>query len=78
MTIYDLFVIGTGVAGTAIANKCAGAGSDLILGAHIIGPNADETINLFALAMKTGMKARDLKTMPFIFPSSSSDIPHML
>lgn len=52
--------------------------SNLILGAHIIGPEADETINLFALAMRAEMKAQELKMMPFIFPSSSSDIPHML
>jgi len=52
--------------------------SDFILGAHLIGPEADETINLFALAMKTKMKAQELKLMPFIFPSSSSDVPHML
>lgn len=52
--------------------------TDLILGAHIIGPNADESINIFALAIKTGMKSNDLKKMPFIFPSSSSDITKML
>lgn len=51
--------------------------SDLILGAHILGPNADESINIFAMAIKTGMKAQDLKKMPFIFPSSSSDITKM-
>ena len=52
--------------------------SDFILGAHLIGSEADETITLFALAMKTKMKAQELKLMPFIFPSSSSDVPHML
>lgn len=52
--------------------------SDLILGAHLIGTNAEETINLFALAIKTGIKAGDLKTIPFTFPSDASDIPGML
>lgn len=52
--------------------------SDLILGAHIIGPNAEETINLFAMAMKSDMKASDMKIIPFTFPSASSDLGHML
>ncbi len=52
--------------------------SDLVLGAHIIGPNAEETINGFAIAMKTGMKAMDIEKIPFAFPSASSDIAKML
>ena len=52
--------------------------SDLILGAHIIGPNAEETINVFAVAMQARMKAKDLKTIPLTFPSASSDIAKML
>ena len=52
--------------------------TDLILGAHIIGPNAEETINVFAVAMHTQMKAIDLKTIPFVFPSASSDIAKMI
>jgi len=52
--------------------------NDLILGAHIIGPNAEETINVFAVAMQAGMQAKDLKTIPFTFPSASSDIVKMV
>ena len=52
--------------------------SNLILGAHIIGPNAEETINVFAVAMQASMKAKDLKTIPFVFPSASSDIAKMV
>ena len=52
--------------------------SDLILGAHIIGPNAEETINVFAVAMQAEMKAEDMKTIPFTFPSASSDIAKMI
>ena len=52
--------------------------SDLILGAHIIGPNAEETINVFAVAMQAKMQAKDLKTIPFTFPSASSDIAKMV
>lgn len=52
--------------------------SNLVLGAHIIGPNAEETINVFAVAMQAKMKAQDLKTIPFVFPSASSDIAKMV
>ena len=49
-----------------------------ILGAHLIGPNAEETINLFAMAIKTKIKINELRTMIFAYPTLSSDIPHML
>jgi len=49
-----------------------------ILGAHLIGPNAEETINLFAMAIKTKIKINELRTMIFTYPTLSSDIPHML
>ena len=52
--------------------------TDLILGAHLIGPNAEETINVFAVAMQAGMKAIELKTFPFVFPSAASDIVKMV
>ena len=52
--------------------------SDHILGAHIIGPNAEETINVFAVAIQTGLKAKELKTILFAFPSASSDIAKMV
>ena len=50
----------------------------LILGAHIIGPNAEESINVFAVAMHAGMKAKDLKGIPFAFPSASYDVAKMV
>ena len=37
-----------------------------ILGAHLIGPHSEETINLFAMAIKTKMKIDDIKTMIFL------------
>lgn len=52
--------------------------SNHILGAHIVGPNAEETINVFAVAMQAGMKANELLKIPFVFPSASSDISKML
>ncbi|CAN5877973.1 NAD(P)/FAD-dependent oxidoreductase [soil metagenome] len=52
--------------------------SDRILGAHLLGPHADELINLFALAMRAGMTSRDLKQAIFAYPTVGSDMPHML
>lgn len=52
--------------------------TDLILGAHIIGPKAEETINVFAVAIQANMRAIDLKTIPFVYPSASSDVVKMV
>jgi Pyridine nucleotide-disulphide oxidoreductase, dimerisation domain len=35
--------------------------TDRILGAHILGSDAGEVINLFALAIRSGMRATDLQ-----------------
>ena len=52
--------------------------SDRILGAHLIGPHAEEVINLFALAIRSDLRAKDLKTMIWAYPTAASDIPYML
>lgn len=49
-----------------------------ILGAHVIGPHAEETINLFALAIKTGISSSELASIPFAFPTSGADVSSML
>jgi glutathione reductase (NADPH) len=49
-----------------------------ILGAHLIGPGAEEQINIFALAMGQGMTANKLKGVIFAYPSYSSDIGSMV
>jgi|TARA_R100000935_G_scaffold26814_1_gene46856 glutathione reductase (NADPH) len=49
-----------------------------ILGVHLIGPHTEETINLFAMAIKTKMKVNEIRTMIFSYPTLASDIPHML
>jgi glutathione reductase (NADPH) len=53
-------------------------GTDRILGAHLLGPHADETINLFALAMRAGIPARQLRQMLWAYPTQASDIAYML
>ena len=53
-------------------------GTDRVLGAHLVGPHVDEVINIFALAMRKGLTAEDLKTTIFAYPTGASDIGYML
>jgi glutathione reductase (NADPH) len=49
-----------------------------ILGAHLVGPHADEMINLFGMAIRHGLTADDLKSTMFAYPTGASDIGSML
>jgi glutathione reductase (NADPH) len=53
-------------------------GTGQILGAHIVGPHADEVINLFALAIRHNLTARDLRRTIFAYPTGASDIGYMV
>jgi glutathione reductase (NADPH) len=53
-------------------------GSERVLGAHLVGPHADEVINLFALAIRHDLAADDLKQAIFAYPTGASDIGSML
>ncbi len=53
-------------------------GTDRIVGAHLLGSDAEEVINLFGLAMRTGMRAADLKHMLYAYPTRGSDVAYML
>ena len=53
-------------------------GSDRLLGAHLLGPDAAESINVFALAMRFQLKATDVKSVLFTFPTFAADIRSML
>lgn len=53
-------------------------GTDRILGAHLVGPNADEVINVFALAIRLGRTAKELQDVIFAYPTGASDIGYML
>ncbi len=67
-----------------VAEDCSGfkvlieEGKDRILGAHVLGPHADELINVFALAMQTETPARKLRHALFGYPTSGSDVKYML
>jgi glutathione reductase (NADPH) len=52
--------------------------TERILGAHLLGPHAEETVNIFGLAIRTGLSAPKLKDMVFAYPTSASDIGYML
>lgn len=49
-----------------------------IVGAHLLGGHAAETINLFALAMRANVAAREVKQMLFAYPTAGSDVAYML
>lgn len=53
-------------------------GTGRILGAHIFGENSEETINLFALAIRENIGAEKLLNIPYAYPSDTSDIRYML
>ncbi|WFE77316.1 NAD(P)/FAD-dependent oxidoreductase (plasmid) [Roseinatronobacter sp. S2] len=50
----------------------------LILGAHLIGPGAEEQINIFAMAMGAGLTANQIKAAIFAYPSYASDLGSMV
>ena len=52
--------------------------ADRIVGAHLLGPHAEEVINLFALSIRSRVPAADLKHMVYAYPTSSSDVPYMI
>jgi glutathione reductase (NADPH) len=52
--------------------------SGRILGAHLVGPHADEVINLFGLAIRHDLTIDDLKSTIFAYPTGASDIGYML
>jgi len=67
-----------------VAETCAmfkvviDAKADRIVGAHLLGPHADEVINLFALAIRSGVPATDLRHLVYAYPTSGSDVPYMI
>lgn len=52
--------------------------TDELLGAHLFGYGQAEVANLFGLAMRSGLKATDLRRMQSAYPTHGSDISSML
>jgi len=53
-------------------------GSGRLVGAHLLGHGAEEAINVFALAMGAGLRADDLRSATWAYPTKSSDLSYML
>jgi glutathione reductase (NADPH) len=51
--------------------------TDRVVGAHILGHAGEELIHIFALAMKHGITAGDVKDLIYGFPTFSADIKSM-
>jgi glutathione reductase (NADPH) len=49
-----------------------------ILGAHLFGHHAEETINIFAMAIRGNITAPELEKMVWTYPSSAYEIRYML
>lgn len=52
-------------------------GSERIIGAHLLGPHSDEVVNLFALAMHSGLSTENLRKTVFAYPTAASDVAYM-
>jgi len=68
---------------TRVGNTAAGArlvidrGSGAIRGAHLLSVEAEEVINIFALAMRFGISLDDLRTVTWSYPTLSYDINYL-
>jgi glutathione reductase (NADPH) len=53
--------------------------SNRILGAHLIGPHAEEVINIFSMAIRLGLNAKELEDpLLYTYPTTASDVVYML
>ena len=52
--------------------------TDQIVGAHIVGHQGEELIHLFAMAMRHGIPASDLKNSLYAFPTFAADIKSLM
>jgi glutathione reductase (NADPH) len=52
--------------------------TDAILGAHLVGPHAEQVINLFALAIRHDLCASQFLDTVFAYPTAASDVVYML
>jgi len=72
---YSNYRIGETTAATKILIDTT---NDTIVGAHMLGPEYGELINVFSLAIKLGLTTRQLKSMTAAYPTVGSDLGSML
>ncbi len=63
---------------TAAYKLLTDASTRRLVGAHIIGPGAEEEINILALAIRLGLGLDQLRDFVPAYPSQGADIPYML
>jgi glutathione reductase (NADPH) len=52
--------------------------TDRVVGAHLVGPHAEQAINLFAMAIRHNIPSARLRDTILAYPTAASDIAHML
>ena len=62
-------------AGMAVVTDAA---TGRLLGGHLLGVNADEVINVLALAVRHGLTTKDLTEMTWAYPTTASELPYVL
>lgn len=72
---YSNYRIGETTAATKVLIDRA---TDTIVGAHMLGPEYGELINICALSIKLGLTTRQLKSMSAAYPTLGSDLGSML
>jgi len=72
---YSNYRIGETTAATKILVDTA---NDTVVGAHMLGPEYGELINVFSLGIKLGLTTRQLKSMTAAYPTVGSDLGSML
>ncbi len=63
---------------TAAAKILVDRTTDQVVGAHLLGPECTELINILGLAMKLRLTTRQLKSMTAAYPTVGSDLGSML
>ncbi|NMM31161.1 MAG: NAD(P)/FAD-dependent oxidoreductase [Cellulomonas sp.] len=72
---YSNYRIGETTAGSKVLIDRA---TDQIVGAHLLGPEYGELINVIGLAMKLNLTTRQLKSVTAAYPTVGSDLGSML
>jgi glutathione reductase (NADPH) len=63
---------------TAASKVLIDRATDQIVGAHLLGPECGELINIIGLAMQLKLTTRQLKSMTATYPTVGSDLGSML
>ncbi len=63
---------------TAAAKILVDRTTDQVVGAHLLGPEYAELINILGLAMKLRLTTRQLRSMNTAYPTVGSDLGSML